>query len=249
MNKLILVCNAHIDPVWQWDLDEGAAATIATFRVAADFCEQYDGFVFCHNEALLYQWVEEYDSELFKRIQKLVSEEKWHIMGGWYLQPDCNIPSGESILRQILAGRRYFADKFNSVPKTAVNFDSFGHSQGLVQIFSQCGFDSYVFMRPEPERMDLPTRTFSWKGQDGSTVIARRLDMAYSSERGQTAQKLDDWAAHNTDEEVSLFPWGVGNHGGGPSRADWQNVQQWIAEHPDVQCIHGTLENFFEETS
>ena len=65
--------------------------------------EDYDGFVFCHNEALLYEWIEENDPELFCRIQKLVKEGKWHIMGGWYLQPDCNLVSGESFVRQILA--------------------------------------------------------------------------------------------------------------------------------------------------
>ena len=112
MKKLFLVCNAHIDPVWLWEWQEGATASIATFRTAADFCEEFDGFVFCHNEALLYQWTEEYDSALFSRIQRLVREGKWHIMGGWFLQPDCNIPSGESILRQILTGRKYFAEVF-----------------------------------------------------------------------------------------------------------------------------------------
>jgi len=111
VKKLFLVCNAHLDPVWLWGWEEGAAAAISTFRTAADFCEQYDGFVFCHNEALLYQWVEEYEQELFERIQKLVSAGKWHIMGGWYLQPDCNIPCGESILRQIIVGREYFQKK------------------------------------------------------------------------------------------------------------------------------------------
>ncbi len=108
MYKLFLVSNAHVDPVWLWEWQEGATAAIATFRAAADFCEEFDGYVFCHNEALLYQWIEEYDSALFTRIQTLVQENKWHIMDGWFLQPDCNLPSGESTLRQILTGQAYF---------------------------------------------------------------------------------------------------------------------------------------------
>ena len=108
MKKLFIVCNAHLDPVWLWDWQEGAIAALATFRTAADICEEYDGFVFCHNEALLYEWVEEYEPELFCRIQKLVAAGKWYIIGGWYLQPDCNLPSGESILRQIKTGLQYF---------------------------------------------------------------------------------------------------------------------------------------------
>ena len=87
-----LVCNAHLDPVWQWEWEEGAAEAISTFRTACEFCESYDTFVFNHNEAVLYQWIEEYDPELFKRIQRLVKKGKWHIAGGWFLQPDCNMP-------------------------------------------------------------------------------------------------------------------------------------------------------------
>ena len=73
MNKRAhLICNAHIDPVWQWEWEEGAAAAVSTFRAAADFCEEFDDFVFCHNEALLYRWIEEYEPELFARIRRLV---------------------------------------------------------------------------------------------------------------------------------------------------------------------------------
>ena len=83
--RLVLVCNSHIDPVWLWPWEEGVAATLATFRAAAQLCDEFDGFVFCHNEALLYQWVEEYEPALFDRIRALVGERRWHIMGGWYL--------------------------------------------------------------------------------------------------------------------------------------------------------------------
>jgi len=113
-------------------MEEGIAAAISTFRAAADLAEEFDGFIFNHNEALLYEWIEEYEPALFTRIQKLVKEGKWHIMGGWYLQPDCNMPSGESFVRQILTGRHYFEEKFGVQPTTAINFDPFGHTKGLV---------------------------------------------------------------------------------------------------------------------
>ena len=109
MAEIHLICNAHIDPVWQWQWEEGAAAAVSSFRAAADFCEEFDDFVFCHNEALLYRWVEEYEPRLFRRIQALVKAGKWHIMGGWYLQPDCNMTGGESLIRQMQLGRAYFA--------------------------------------------------------------------------------------------------------------------------------------------
>jgi len=103
--KVFLVCNAHLDPVWLWQWQEGLAETISTFRTAARFCEEFDGFVFNHNESLLYEWIEKHAPPLFRKIQKLVRQKRWNIMGGWYLQPDCNMPAGESFVRQILAGK------------------------------------------------------------------------------------------------------------------------------------------------
>ena len=147
MKTVHLICNAHLDPVWLWEWEEGTAEAISTFRTAADFCEKFDGFIFNHNEVILYRWVEEYDPPLFRRIKKLVKEKKWHIMGGWFLQPDCNMPSGESFVRQILAGRRYFGEKFGVTPTTAINFDPFGHTRGLVQVLGHAGVDVPVVVR------------------------------------------------------------------------------------------------------
>ena len=143
-----LICNAHLDPVWQWEWEEGVSEAISTFRTAADLCEEFGGFIFNHNEVVLYNWIEQYEPALFKRIQKLVKAGKWHIMGGWYLQPDCNMPSGEGLVRQILVGRAYFQEKFGIRPTTAMNFDPFGHPRSLVQILVKSGFDSYIHCRP-----------------------------------------------------------------------------------------------------
>ena len=115
MKKIHLICNSHIDPVWMWDWEEGFGTAISTFWQAAEFCKEYD-YVFCHNEALLYEYIEEHDPALFQEISRQVSAGKWHIMGGWYLQPDCNLPSGETFVRQIKLGREYFAEKFNARP-------------------------------------------------------------------------------------------------------------------------------------
>lgn len=145
MNKKIhLLCNAHLDPVWLWQRSEGMAEAMATFRIAADFCEKYDKFIFNHNESVLYEWVLENEPELFGRIQELVKAGKWRIMGGWYLQPDVLMPCGESIIRQIRVGNEFFKKYFGDIPKTSIGFDAFGHSRGLVQILKKCGYDNYA---------------------------------------------------------------------------------------------------------
>ena len=178
---LYLICNAHLDPVWLWNMEEGISAALSTFHTAADFCENYDGFVFNHNEALLYQWIEEYDLPLFERIQKLVKAGKWHIMGGWYLQPDCNMPSGESFVRQIRSGQEYFREKFGVTPKTAINFDPFGHSRGLVQILKKAGYHSYLFGRPSEGDCPLGGDDIIWEGFDGSQILGHRTREGYNS--------------------------------------------------------------------
>lgn len=170
-------------------MEEGISAALSTFHTAADFCENYDGFVFNHNEALLYQWIEEYDLPLFERIQKLVKAGKWHIMGGWYLQPDCNMPSGESFVRQIRSGQEYFREKFGVTPKTAINFDPFGHSRGLVQILKKAGYHSYLFGRPSEGDCPLGGDDIIWEGFDGSQILGHRTREGYNSLMGRSREK------------------------------------------------------------
>ncbi len=245
MSKQIhLVCNAHIDPVWLWEWQEGVAAALSTFRTAAELCEEFDGFIFNHNEAILYQWVEEYEPALFKRIQRLVKAGRWSIMGGWFLQPDCNMPSGESFVRQILAGKGYFREKFGVDVTTAINFDPFGHSRGLVQILAKSGYDSYLICRPGQHECPLPQDEFVWVGFDGSEIMTNRASCYYNSALGQATGKIRDWAAKGGDLQIIL--WGVGNHGGGPSRKDLRDIAAFI-ESSDENVTHSTAEAYFAD--
>lgn len=252
-----LLCNAHIDPVWLWEWEEGAATAISTFRTAADLCEAFPGFIFNHNEALLYRWVEEYEPELFIRIQRLVKEGKWHIMGGWYLQPDCNMPSGESFVRQILLGRRYFAEKFGARPTTAINFDPFGHTRGLVQILAKSGYDSYLFCRPGPEDCKLEADEFIWEGYDGadeqhhSRLLGHRVWGWYNSALGEARKKAENFLLKGPQTPSAIMLWGVGDHGGGPSRKDVADLMALIQEinqteqKSGVEVVHSTTEAYF----
>lgn len=245
MKKIHLVCNAHIDPVWQWEWEEGVAAAISTFRTAAMLCEEFDSLIFNHNEAMLYQWVEEYEPELFKKIQELAGLGRWHIIGGWYLQPDCNMPSGESIVRQILHGRMYFKEKFGVEPTTAVNFDSFGHTRGLVQILKKSGYDSYLAWRPGLK--ELNEKDFIWVGYDNSEIIAHKLESGYNSRLGQADIKIVEWMKSYNDTDIGIVAWGVGNHGGGPSREDLHKIRKLMDDTLDFEIIHSTPEHYFSD--
>jgi len=249
--NLHLICNAHIDPVWQWEWEEGACETLSTFRVAAKFCREFDGFIFCHNEAILYRWVEEYEPALFEEIKELVKLGKWHIMGGWYLQPDCNMPSGEGFVRNILAGRKYFLEKFGIVPTTAINFDPFGHTRGLVQIMAKSGYDSYLFCRPHSAFCKLPSEQFTWVGYDGSEITGTRVLSGYNSEKGKATEKIGRTVTElkNAASTRNVCLWGIGNHGGGPSYEDLVRIGAKLAEWEDagVRAIHSTPEKYFSD--
>lgn len=240
MKKLHLLCNAHLDPAWLWRWNEGLAEAISTFRVAANFCDRYDGFIFNHNEALLYEWVEEHEPALFAHIQRLVKEGKWAIMGGWYLQPDCLMPSGESFFSQIEIGQNYFKEKFGITPTTAINFDPFGHSRGLIQIMKKCGYDSYIMMRPYKY-----TEDFWWEGFDGSRVLVSPIFKSYLSKKGDALAKIQD-QIKSQQADTALCLWGIGNHGGGPSRLDLESIEEF-RKSCDVELVHSTAEGYFAD--
>ncbi len=240
MKKMHLLCNAHLDPAWIWRWNEGLAEAISTFRIAADFCENYDSFVFNHNEALLYEWVEEHEPLLFERIKKLVADKKWIIMGGWYLQPDCVMTSGESLMSQIRLGREYFKKKFGVEPTAAINFDPFGHSRGLVQILKNAGYDSYIFMRPYEIKGD-----FLWEGFDGSKIKAHGIYGVYSTLKGKAREKAENYIKDEA-KDTGLCLWGIGNHGGGPSKKDLEDLNELISSS-DVEIVHSTAEAYMAE--
>ena len=222
MKNIYLIAEAHLDPMWLWRWEEGYAEALSTFRTAVELMDEFPEFEFCHNESVLYEWIKEADPALFHKIQEKVKEGRWHIPSGWFLQPDCNMPSGESIVRNILHGRRFFRTCFpEAAPATtAINFDSFGHSKGLVQILTQAGYDAYLVCRPGKEGFPFVDQDFIWEGFHGTRIRVHRSDENYNSVWGHAADELRIFLEDKKDEPVTLFLWGVGDHGGGATRED-----------------------------
>ncbi|MFH2002777.1 MAG: hypothetical protein ABIK28_24110 [Planctomycetota bacterium] len=245
--RVHLICNAHIDPVWLWEWEEGAGVALSTFRTAADLCGEFDGFVFNHNEAILYEWIEEYEPTLFKRIQQLVKNGKWHIMGGWYLQPDCNMPSGESFVRQALLGRSYFQGRFGVEPRVAVNLDPFGHSRGLVQILAKSGYEAYLYCRPVLADSGLPADEVLWEGFDGSRIYAVLGLAHYNSSLGEARSRVEAWLKDQAHRRNSALLWGVGNHGGGASREDLRELSKLMKRADQIEICHSTPEAYLKD--
>jgi alpha-mannosidase len=245
---LHLICNAHLDPVWQWRWEEGCGEALSTFATAAALLEEHPELIFNHNEAVLYHWVKRYDPGLFARIQALAKAGRWCISGGWFLQPDVNLPDTESLIRQILVGRRFFQEHFGARPRVAYNFDSFGHSGGLPQLLVRSGYEFYLHMRPQATELTLPSDLYRWRGLDGSEILALRIAVGlYHTERDNIGQRLEEGTALalSLNRDVPVF-WGIGNHGGGPTRQDLRTIEEFRQRERRVSVLHSSPERLLE---
>lgn len=226
---LHMIGNAHLDPVWLWPWQEGYAEARATFASAIDRMEEYPDFVFTCDQIVLLSWVEESDPALFERIRERVAEGRWVNVGGWWVEPDCNMPMGESFARQGLVGQRYLASRFGRMADVGMNVDPFGHHAMLPQVLRLQRMDAYTFMRPGPHEADGSAPTlFWWESPDGSRVLTYRIPFEYCSPPGDVSGQTEKSIAQLDRGlgEAMVF-YGVGNHGGGPTRANIDSIHRY----------------------
>ena len=239
MNKVYLIGNAHLDPVWLWQWQEGFAEIKATFKSALDRMKQFDDFKFTSACGAYYMWIEQSDPKMFREIQQRVREGRWILVGGWFIQPDCNVPTGESYARHSLITQRYFYEKFGKIATTGYNVDSFGHNGNLPQILRLGRMENYVFMRPGAYEKTLPQHLFLWEGRDGSQVKAYRIHNLYnvslhSEDTFAEIERIDE----GTDQ---MAFYGVGNHGGGPT----VELLEWMHKNLSDRFVYSDPDEFF----
>src|SRR5690554_2555207 len=246
-HTLHMIGNGHIDPVWLWQWHEGYHEVKATFRSALDRLSEYDDFVFVSSSAQFYEWVERSDPAMFGEIRQRVAEGRWRVVGGWWIQPDCNIPGGESFVRQALYGQRYFREKFGVMATTGYNVDSFGHHGMLPQLLRKAGLRRYVFLRPMPHEKGLPGRLFWWQSDDGSRVLALRLPFEYCTWGKDLEQHIRRCAGElKPPFDALMCFYGVGNHGGGPTRENIESIRR-LNDDPDFpRLVFSDPDTFFE---
>jgi alpha-mannosidase len=225
---LHMIGNAHLDPVWLWPWQEGYQEARATFWSAIARMDEYPDFIFTCDQVVLLSWVEESDPALFQRITERVAEGRWVNVGGWWVEPDCNMPMGESFARQGLYGQRYLASRFGLPATVGMNVDPFGHNVMLPQILRGQGMDSYLFLRPGPHESDLTGTLFWWEAPDGSRVLAYRIPYEYGSPPGSVDGQTDrSLGAVEAGLGDAMVFYGVGNHGGGPTRANIESIHRY----------------------
>lgn len=223
---LHLISQAHLDPVWLWPLRDGVSEVMTTVQSAVDRCRETPAFKFTRSSAHAYRALQEADPRLLRSVRRLAEQGRWEVVGAWIEQPDGNLPSAESFIRQGLYGRQYLGKLLRNGGDTRVGYcpDTFGHGGGLPQILAATGFDSYVFMRPEPVGGKGLPLLFWWESPDSSRVLACRIPVQYSQSYAATADQIEESVRNSVKEGFmpgfthGVMWFGVGNHGGGPTR-------------------------------
>jgi alpha-mannosidase len=243
-----LIANAHVDPVWLWDWREGLNAGLATVRTVLGLMDEFPDLTFIRGEAALYEHVERYDPAAFEAIRRHVASGRWDVVGGTYVQPDTNLPATETLCRHFVRGQRYFTERFGKPVRVAWAADSFGHAAGLPDVLAACGVDSFAFTRPTSAALALDEPAFWWDGAGGARVLAYRPPAgAYLTERGDVADRLDAALAAAGQSRLTNVGccYGLGDHGGGPTRRHLHDIAAWAERHPEVTVLHSGLHRLF----
>ena len=233
MNKVYMIGNTHFDPVWLWKWDEAMSSITATFRSALDRMAEYPEFKYSFATPPVFEWIKKTSPQMFEEIKQRVIEGRWELAEGWWVQPDCYTPSGESLVRQGLYGQIYLNENFGRYSETVFNIDSFGHPPTLPQILSKSRIKYYVFCRPEERHIELKEPLFNWTSRDGSSVLAYRNDTPYQD----TADAIAKARKLNFD---SLQVYGVTDHGGAPTVRSIEQIKT------EENAVFSTVKEFFD---
>lgn len=242
-----MIGNAHIDAVWLWPWSEALSVVHATFRSALDRMKEDPDFKFTASSAQFYEWVAQNDPSMLAEIRARIAEGRWGLVGGWWVEPDVNIPSGESLVRQGLYGQLLFKKLFGRTAKVGYNPDSFGHTGTLPQILKLQGLEDYVFMRPQETEKKLPADVFWWQSPDGSRVLAFHIPYSYNDE-GSVDGGVREYLArlHEPVPDLMYF-YGAGDHGGGATQWNLWSIHKIQKEDGAPTLLFSTPESYFSE--
>ena len=215
----LAIGHAHIDTAWLWPIRETIRKCARTFSSQVRLIQTYPNYVFGASQPQQYEFVKEHYPNLYQKIKELVAKGRWEPLGGMWVEADCNIPNGESLVRQFLYGKNFFKDEFGVDVKNLWLPDVFGYSAALPQILKKSGIHYFLTQKISWNQVnDFPYHTFRWRGIDGTEVLAH-----FPPENNYNSQLTPEYIVFGrdnfkerdfVDEFISLF--GVGDGGGGP---------------------------------
>lgn len=209
-----LIGHSHIDMNWMWPWEDTVDVVKRDFTTVSDLMDEFPDLTFSQSQAAVYKLTEKRFPEIFARMRKRIQERRWDVTASTWVEGDLNMASGEAIVRQILYAKKYAREHFGLEPRVCWEPDTFGHPATMPQILKKAGLDYYYFMRCAPGK-----RIFWWEGPDGSRVLA--FSSIYNNEiRPERVSAISQELARHYGLKNSMFVYGVGDHGGGPTRDD-----------------------------
>ena len=225
-----LTGNSHIDAAWLWPWTETVDVVRRTFGTALQLMYEYPKYTYTQSAAAYNEWMADKYPEMNTEIKQRIKEGRWEVVGGMWVEPDLNMPDGESLVRQLLVGKRWYKQHYGVDVRIGWNPDSFGYNWQLPQIYKKSGVDYFVTQKMEwNDTNQLPFKLFWWESPDGSKVLAY-FPHGYGNDDFQQTRLADDLVvarehAPGLDEMMDLY--GIGDHGGGPTRAVLDEGFHW----------------------
>jgi len=245
--KISLLGHAHLDMAWLWPVSETWLAAQRTFTSVLNLQKDFPELIFCHTSPALYAWIETNRPDLFAEIKKQVEAGVWEVFGGMWIEPDLNLLSGESIVRQILYGQRYFQAKFQHLSKVVWVPDSFGFCATLPQFLKLGGIEFFVTQKLTwNDTTKFPYGAFWWQSPDGTQIFSFMSALIGEGiEPIKMANYAVDWEIKTGGKNALWLP-GVGDHGGGPTRDMLETVKRWQKSPFFPQLEFTKCENYLE---
>lgn len=244
--ELILAAHAHIDMNWMWSWQETVAAALATFRTMLDIMEEYPGFCFSQSQAAVYKLAEDYDPELMEEIKARIREGRWEITATAWVETDKNMPGAESLLRHIKCTRDYLRTHWDVDPASLeIDFspDTFGHSANLPELDAFGAVKYYYHCRG----LDGDQVLYRWRAPSGREVLVYREPHWYNGAvTPSLAAGLADISRRSGGLKTGLMVYGVGDHGGGPTRRDVERALEMMEWPIFPRLRFGTFREFFQ---
>ena len=235
---LNLTGNSHIDAAWLWPWTETVDVVKRTFTTALQLMNEYPGYTYSQSAAQYTAWMAEKYPQLNEQIRQRVQDGRWEIVGGMWIEPDLNLPDGETEVRQLLIGQRYFQSTYGVTARIGWNPDSFGYNWQLPQIYKRSGLDYFVTQKMHwNDTNQLPLRLFWWESPDGSKVLTYfPTDYAHTDlDPVRLSRDFAQSSERNPGLTDMMDLYGVGDHGGGPTRAILDQGEHYIAATEPVK--------------
>ena len=235
-----LTGNSHIDAAWLWPWTETVDVVKRTFGTALQLMDEYPRYTYTQSAAAYNEWIADKYPWMDAEIKKRIQERRWEIVGGMWVEPDLNMPDGESLVRQLLVGKRWYKQAYGVDVRIGWNPDSFGYTWQLPQIYKKSGVDYFVTQKMTwNDTNQLPFKLFWWESPDGSKVLAyfphdyangNLSPLRLSADLAQARQR-----ATGMTDMMDLY--GIGDHGGGPTRAILDEGEHWAGPSTPPKVI------------